>query len=397
MARELRPWLSGVLLACGVIGLAYLPPRGVTPTRQRDIQAPQPSAARKRAQALALQWRSADRSARLAEYRQRLRQEIAHHRATGRPGPLLHLGGRDAVPPASRQLLQSALDTVWHHLGLGVSKVSVVVVMDWKGATTSADEPQESAGVLYLLPDSTDRGTCMTLIPGGLWPRRVLAPETANDTRFDWFTLRLEWLRNGLGPCAFYAAYGTPGEPVRQWLAARQYDLARSPDWNASGGERPLGWPLMSPATKTWNWYGVYSLPAAAVACLAGRANGCRAAVLAGADRGALPSLRQLAPERRWWREERLSQSYRYLSDVAREVGRDRFLRFWNSPLPVDTALTAALRAPVGEWTARWQRRFAPRLPLGASAPPLAAAVGIMLAAVALAIVAVTASRRAVG
>src|SRR2546430_6033114 len=51
-----------------------------------------------------------------------------------------------------------------------------------------------------------------------------------------------------------------------------------------------------------------------------------------------LPRFLQSDP-RGWWRGQRLLYSDRYLADVAREVGHDRFLRFWNSPDPVDTAL----------------------------------------------------------
>src|SRR2546422_7095903 len=97
----------------------------------------------------------------------------------------------------------------------------------------------------------------------------------------------------------------------------------------------------------------------------------CRAAVLSGADEwtgDSLPRFLESDP-RGWWLGQRVLYSDRYLADVAREVGHDRFLRFWNSPDPVDTALATALKMPVGEWTERWQRRFVPRLPLGAAAP----------------------------
>lgn len=89
-------------------------------------------------------------------------------------------------------------------------------------------------------------------------------------------------------------------------------------------------------------------------------------------------------------------RAHRYLAEVAREIGPERFLRFWNSPDPVDTALATALRAPVGEWTERWQRRFAPRLLVGSSAPLDATLLAIAVAAVAVAIVALGVSRREV-
>src|SRR2546430_15195971 len=109
-----------------------------------------------------------------------------------------------------------------------------------------------------------------------------------------------------------------------------------------------------------------------------------------------LPRFLQSDP-RGWWRGQRLLYSDRYLADVAREVGHDRFLRFWNSPDPVDTALATALKLPVGEWTARWQRRFVPRLPLGPAAPLSATVLGLLLGGAAGILVAVGATRRQVG
>ena len=97
-----------------------------------------------------------------------------------------------------------------------------------------------------------------------------------------------------------------------------------------------------------------------------------------------------------WWRGQRLLYSDRYLADVAREVGHDRFLRFWNSPEPVDTALAAVLKMPVGEWTERWQRRFVPRLPLGPAAPVSATVIGLLLGGAAVAVVSLGAKRRQV-
>jgi hypothetical protein len=97
-----------------------------------------------------------------------------------------------------------------------------------------------------------------------------------------------------------------------------------------------------------------------------------------------------------WWKSHRLVAANRYLSDVVRDVGHERFLRFWNSTEPVDTALAAALRMPVGEWTVRWEGRFAPPLPLGAAAPLSASVLALLLAAAAVGSVALAARRRQV-
>ena len=147
-----------------------------------------------------------------------------------------------------------------------------------------------------------------------------------------------------------------------------------------------------------WWWGSVYRFPVTAIGCLAGRALSCRAAVLSGAEEASDDSLPRFleSDPRGWWRRQRLLYSDRYLADVVREVGHDRFLRFWNSTDPVDTALATALKMPVGEWTERWQRRFVPRLPLGPAAPLSATVIGLLLGGAAVAVVAVGARRRQV-
>jgi hypothetical protein len=99
---------------------------------------------------------------------------------------------------------------------------------------------------------------------------------------------------------------------------------------------------------------------------------------------------------RRFWQQQRLIGATFYLSDVAREIGRERFLEFWNSSLPVDTSLARALRQPVGEWTVRWQRHFAPRLRLGPAAPLGGSLLAVLLAIACVATVTFTARKRQV-
>ncbi|PYO86220.1 MAG: hypothetical protein DMD68_00825, partial [Gemmatimonadetes bacterium] len=287
------------------------------------------------------------------------------------------------------------LDTAWRRLGLGATKVNVVVIvyipmLRRSGAATPAEEL--AGGASYLLPDSTDRTTCGVLLPAGYWIRNPV--RTGRLERIEEFR---ESLKNSLGPCAFYAAYGNPGKPVRHWLANRNFDLALSPSWNAPGSvERAMFW-LTDYRTGHWWWEMIYRSPPSTVACLAGRPAACRQAVLEGVEYGLEDSVpRVIAPRRRWWLGQGLVPGERYLGDVAREVGRDRFLRFWNSPQPVDTALAEALKAPVGRWTERWQRRFVPKVPLGAAAPFSASLLALLLGLAAVASSAVTARRRQV-
>jgi len=62
----------------------------------------------------------------------------------------------------------------------------------------------------------------------------------------------------------------------------------------------------------------------------------------------------------------------------------------------VDTALAEALKAPVGRWTERWERRYVPKVPLGAAAPLGAALLASLLGALAVASTAVTVRHRQV-
>jgi hypothetical protein len=391
----LKGWIAVTLGGCAVIALAYVPPRGAT-SRPRSFtaQVPELTRARLRVQALADAWRDTDGAARLLEDRQRVReilasQEDGHY---GRPTIIVR-GAEDS--PAAVRYIEAALDTAWEALGLGETKVRVAVVVELARQRNVADRPTPEERAAYLAPDSTDRTTCIALLPAGpYWTRFLLGKRGARDAGSGGFP---QWLQAGLGPCAFYAAYGTPGKPVRRWLAARNWDLALYLGSRGIAGERFTSLDLLGDPRYPWYWDNVYTFSPATVACLAGRSSGCRTAVLEGSDSvapGAGPQI--VRSERRWWRAQRLLPGELYLSDVARDVGRERFQGFWASSLPVDTALAAALKQPIGEWTEQWERRFIAPIHLGAAAPLGAAAVALLFGSVGVLAVMLTASLRQV-
>ncbi len=395
MARGLRLWGAIALAACGVIVVAYLPPRGGVQARASRFGPgiPVPTPARLRAQDIADQWRTAQAAARLLESAHPVARPRSD-RSSDAASPTVIVDGPDSIASRLRPLLRAQLDTVWQQLGLGVTKVSVVVVFHAPRITIRGFTPVErSSDASYLLPDSADRTTCSVLIPAGYLILNLLrGRRVEREAQFR------EWLKGNLGPCAFYAAYGNPGKPVRFWLARRNFDLALHPVWDTPRQGRLWGLE-QDPAMQRWWWDWVYNQSLTAVACLARRPDACRAAVLEGGEGGG--SLEDSVPRvvtlgQWWWKAQRLVAANRYLSDVVRDVGHDRFLRFWNSTQPVDTALAAALRMPVGEWTVRWEERFAPPVPLGAAAPLSASVFALLLAAAALGSVALAARRRQV-
>jgi hypothetical protein len=184
---------------------------------------------------------------------------------------------------------------------------------------------------------------------------------------------------------------------VRGWLGSRGFDLALTPGWNDSAGQH-RSTSFWYGEGRGWWWSYLYDQSFPAVGCLARRVASCREAVLAGAsdDNTRTTSPPVLMTDRRFWQRQRLLGGTSYLSDVVREVGRDRFLEFWNSSLSVDSALSRALRRPVGEWTADWQGRFGPTIRLGAGAPAAASLLALLLAGAAVASIALTARKRQV-
>jgi len=374
------------------LALAYLPPRGATPNGGSVFvaQSRWGTPARQRAQALADEWRVADASLRLLRARRELQELLREAKA----GTSLVVVSESAdVATAAPPIADSAIHVAWRQLGLGETKVRVALIIQLAAASQVHDHPLPDEGrAAYLAPDSTDRTTCIAAVSTGTYWTRAFTGDLRGRVPFE---ALVQFLKAGLGPCAFYAAYGTPGKSVRGWLVSRGWDLALTLDAGARGrqGNSPIG---MAEARYYSYWEAIYSLPPTAVACIASRPEGCRAAVLAGAsDDPAIPFPDIVRIETRWWRRiPRLVEGQRFLADVAHEVGRDRFLSFWTSALPVDTALAAALKRPVGEWTADWERGFVRPIRLGPTPPLGSAIIAVAFAVFAIVVVAGTASRR---
>jgi hypothetical protein len=342
---------------------------------------------------LADEWRGADASLRLLRARRELQGLL---REANAGTSLVVVSDSADVAIATPSIADSAIHVAWRQLGVGETKVRVAVIIQLAVTSRVLDRPTIEEGIAaYLAPDSTDRTTCIAVLPAGkYWTRVFRGAEVSGRLPFD---AVVQTLKTGLGPCAFYAAYGTPGKSVRGWLVARGWDLAMTFDVVALGRYRTSMVGMADRENYPWFWEAVYALPPTAAACLASRPDGCRAAVLAGAsDDPAIPFPDIMRIDRRWGRVPHLVEGQRFLGDVARAVGRDRFLSFWTSALPVDTALAAALKRPVGEWTAEWQRDFVRPIRLGPTPPLGGLAIALAIAVLAVALVSVTASRRQV-
>ena len=142
---SLKRWIGFVLLACVALALAYLPPRGAgsSDARSFQAQAPQQTAARSRAQALAEVWRAADGAVRLLSMRRELQQTA---RPLGIGGISLALVADSAgVPIPTPALVDSAGRVAWRQLGLGETKVKVVLITQF-ATGAGIHEPETQFG-----------------------------------------------------------------------------------------------------------------------------------------------------------------------------------------------------------------------------------------------------------
>lgn len=389
MALSLRHWVAGSAVACATIAVANLPPP-VEPSgrarvaRLEDFEAPLDRVQLLRV-ALRLSRGSLDRAADVAEL-------VARVRATPpRPdGAPIFVTTLPLAPP-TRRAIEDRLAVVWRSLGSTSPEVGVAVVLAEHG-------PQ-----LAVLPSATGGRTCiakLTVEWSLRWMVRSAAPPRPDELD--------PWLRQGLGACAFYAAFGRPGPAVETWLSARGFDLGRDVDWLATPSGRwyrfgvPSSGRRLAEALMAWQLDDRYSISLDAVACNAGDLIRCRAALF-GADTTGIGRRQRREPPGvvvRWWAWERLGGLYggqMFLADLVRTMGHERFGAFWRSAAPVDSAFQVAMGLPIEVWTARWQRERMGVLAVGSRIRTASVLLGLLVAGLFVAGSAYFAGRRQIG
>lgn len=394
MARGVKLWAGGVTLVCLVAGLVYLPPKGAPQWSSRgSYSLPETAQQRLRARELALQWQEVNGKLLGASYRGRFGPLLAQQESSNKAGPALVMEGDTAVIRFAEPLVRAAIDSAWARLGIGFSKISVGILLRRSIPPGKVRHPfaeLNGLGSIYLLPDSVDRSTC--LVVSGL-------PRFATERNFRTARLLAEWGIELLGPCAFYARFGVPSPRVEQWLAARSFDVAISPSWDQpkQHSYQLILWMFRNPVRQDWWWDGVYSYPASTLACFAGRPEVCRAE-LARFDHGGQGRRPKVVVPPDAWQASRVNLigAQSYLASMVRTVGIDRFQEFWNTSLPVDSALTLAVQKPVGEYTVSWLRGFSYPPRFGAATRWLDALLGLGFAVVIMALAILGQTRRQV-
>jgi len=160
------------------------------------------------------------------------------------------------------------------------------------------------------------------------------------------------WDGRRIGRCALYARYGVPGAGVQAW-----YGLLPRWQWTYDGSlrvelarratpRRPIDWQqVFFLEWGSYDWPGFLACLNSGVAC-----------------EGIFNVLKGRDTEQWSYREDKAI----LIADLLKSRGPDRFVRFWRSSLPVDSALQEGYGVPVGVLGREaLLRRVIPRPPAG--------------------------------
>ncbi|HWA16882.1 MAG TPA: hypothetical protein VG817_10640 [Gemmatimonadales bacterium] len=395
MASGLKWWVGGTVLACVIIAVAYLPARGLSAypdfigMGMGNRYGQERSDIAERRAMLANQYAVVDARIQAARMRREAEPVLEAQRAAG-TGPHAAVFAPDSTMELRRRLMIPGFDSAWKQLGLDDAKVAVVLASPDRGVRGKDVPPPQNWLKAYILPDSTDRTTCVVV-----YPSATLGDERPRQNVVN------QRMRTGLGPCAFYARFGVPSPRVRRWLQANSFDVAESSDWSGMQRFRDsrYGFDIDVDQFRSyfgvgtiWYYTSIYQLSFNTVACLAGRPKACLDGVRKGDGEGSVPIQRVVTPGERWRvSEQRLPEQAELLAEIYREVGENAFQEFWTTSLPIDSALSIALEQPVGDWLVKRKVPDRDLIQLGPIPPwpGIVFAVGVAAALMLAALVAV--------
>lgn len=365
-------WFAIAGLACVAIAAAYLPPQPDRLSQQRGY----PGEVRTRLSIVNSAYSRTEEMLKDLRLRDSLRTALRHSGS--------RLGDVVVITPTtlsaeSQHQFRATVEHIWQEVHAPAGSRLLVVLRD----TYRWGQP------IYVLPSALD-GRCAAVVTidwNLTWLRREATRALGTNLE--------PWLREKLGPCLYYASFGEPGPQISAWLAERHFKVANTADWNAAPPtfvlrDDPPSFDMLISNTSF-----------DAVACMSGQVARCQNAV----ERTQLDELRFRSRltygtgvvHRTFWPRNFPFDDH-YLSGLVREMGRDRFARFWTSRSPVDSAFLAAFGQPIDQWTAHWARTWVPDMPPFGPAPrPIAIAYVIAVAAVATALAAAGVMRRQVG
>ncbi|MBI4499761.1 MAG: hypothetical protein HY700_01245 [Gemmatimonadetes bacterium] len=331
MAPGLSRWASVALIGCAAIAAVYLPP----PEREVDEsvdrfswEAVHWTPERRIENRLKSALRHLENELQIATDSEAFVKQLAS-RGRGH-GPTLFFA--EPVPPGEQRTAQTFFDSLTQSLQLTSPEVDLIVRVTL--------DPDQQPRTIRRLRVSTDRLGCDVQLSLGWaisYVERVGGKDIQRVDRGRWVNRFRNGLVESLGPCAYYTAFGRPGTHIEDWLRSRR------PRWNPRGDRlqywfaHGVSWESES-RLLDWESANLWNRPLPVRGCAEGSLAHCRGVVFD-----------SLAPSD--WSDQW------YLSDLVHAMGRDRFARFWRSPLPVDAAFQEAFGLPIERWTRNWLLR----------------------------------------
>ena len=233
----------------------------------------------------------------------------------------------------------------------------------------------------YILPRRGTTDRCIVVARVKPWGVNEFVSEASRD--------RL------LGPCGFYERFGVPGIEIERWLGRGAWGFAQnsSPNWGRWNEEwaTPYGYPLRM------------VLGPRGVACAKGSDSSCLDALQTPAMGGWRPRNGRLTTEfnpyimsSSWYSRDWSfgPRSPSLLADLAKDLGTDRFTRFWQSEQHPESAFRAATGTELSEWGHQWVVRNYHAEPAGPGVSGAAWAWGLAMLALSLGVILRSSERR---
>lgn len=328
MALNLRRWILIVAVGFAAIAVSLLPPR---PPRQFEPRTDATMRFRDVYQ-VDLRLRRARNDLARARLRQWIEQKIAIESPPGGTVPAVIPRG---TPDSTRDLIAARVALLWQGVGPLDTTIAVVVLL-------VEDSTYQVPFGQFLLPTVQNGGHCVTVLSAQRYERRM------NPSLID------QRLAEELGVCMLYARHGLPGAEVARWFRdggvnyGTWYDLPQ--DSHDEEELPPLRFSFRDAAFAGWD---VYSGSLQTAECRGGKLDTCAEIVL---DRDSLvaDTTHPFTEPTYQWRRRLGSGSAGFLADLRREMGEDRFSRFWRSERPTADAFQDAFGLSVGAWTYHW-------------------------------------------
>ncbi len=399
MALTPRRWLVVAVLACAAIAVWQLP-------AGRSAPFPGPAVAGRFIPFYGYVRRYGwpDATARLGQATLHLRllelrDSVFTPRVLAEPNPGLQVIVDRQFPDSIRLAMTRVLEAAWGAYHPGNRHPTIVALIQ---DTTTKFEGLPMGRTHYVgaevFPPDTTTSACRVVARVRVALGRARANDAVSYTR----SMVMQQLvtpytgRTILGPCAMYATFGRPGPGIAHWLVQTGWNAAQAVDWNRDSpvwhddyyvryGSRRSLLDLVGLQSPAWDMRS--RLSDDGIACVGGDDARCVSGLMQPAfamaqDRswranvidvgwwysGQMMSMPGLGPTTGW-----------ILSDMVRDLGRQRFHVFWTSTGTPAEAFARATEEPLGVWLRRWAQRTYGSDVLGPTTPERGRLAGLVV------------------